>query len=68
MAETYPTAGPDAPPVGVWELASSWPIGRRSITRMSGLHLEAVLLIAVRREPTPVARARRAAHPERIAR
>lgn len=51
--------GPDTPSPGVWELAGHWPTGRRSRVRWSGRHLEAVQLIAVRREVTPVACARR---------
>ena len=58
--------GPDTSSPGVWELAAQYRLGRRSVVRWSGRHLEAVRLVAVRREVTPVACARRATPPERI--
>lgn len=61
--------GPDQPAEGRWELASSWPPGRRSRTRMSSLELDGVQLVAVRTEDTSHL-ARRSLgtpnHPERI--
>lgn len=43
---------PDTAPVGRWEMADYWPVGRHSIVRMSSSELEALELVAVRVEDT----------------